>query len=319
MLCPFLLPAQEPFLEVTQYQEKAEIGDQVDIYIKLRQSENLVVNWPDVKESIEGLEVLHITGIDTAKQDGQLVLTQAIKVTAWDSGAYKIPSLPFSYSIKGDTVLNTANSPESIITFTRLPIDTSRAIAPIQEPLDVPYTFEEFLPYILTGVAVLILIITIFLLIRHYRKPKEKIVKQPPPIPAHVWALEKLKELENLKLWQNGAIKEYYISLTDIFRHYVERRYSIRAMESTTGELMADLKDQKVKRELLEQVEYMLREADMVKFAKATPPETDHVQNLEIAFSFVEKTKRRPEPQPAPEAIIAEEETQEDEIKTDTR
>ena len=31
-----------------------------------------------------------------------------------------------------------------------------------------------------------------------------------PKIPAHITALEKLKNLEDKKLWQSGEIKEYH-------------------------------------------------------------------------------------------------------------
>jgi hypothetical protein len=86
-----------------------------------------------------------------------------------------------------------------------------------------------------------------------------------------------LNNLEKRELWQKGAIKEYYSELTDIARNYIEEAIDIPAMESTTSELIAGLrkaslkKKMKVSPETLENLERVLMQADLVKFAKSKP------------------------------------------------
>jgi hypothetical protein len=86
-----------------------------------------------------------------------------------------------------------------------------------------------------------------------------------------------LQQLENKELWQKGEIKSYYSELTDIARNYIEEEIHIPAMESTTSELIEGLrraaKQQKLKlsNETVENLEKVLKQADLVKFAKVKP------------------------------------------------
>ncbi|WP_235921983.1 hypothetical protein [Flavobacterium phycosphaerae] len=86
-----------------------------------------------------------------------------------------------------------------------------------------------------------------------------------------------LQQLERKELWQKGEIKNYYSELTDIARNYIEEEIHIPAMESTTSELIEGLrkaaKQQKLKlsNETVANLEKVLMQADLVKFAKVKP------------------------------------------------
>ena len=86
-----------------------------------------------------------------------------------------------------------------------------------------------------------------------------------------------LNNLEKKELWQKGSVKEYYSELTDIARNYIEEAIEIPAMESTTSELIEALKRASLKKkmkispEILENLERVLKQADLVKFAKSKP------------------------------------------------
>ena len=76
---------------------------------------------------------------------------------------------------------------------------------------------------------------------------------------------------------QKGEIKEYYSELTDIARNYIEEAIHIPAMESTTSELIQAIRTASTKKkmtltpETVENLERVLRQADLVKFAKSKP------------------------------------------------
>ena len=73
---------------------------------------------------------------------------------------------------------------------------------------------------------------------------------------------------------ERGEVKEYYSELTDIARTYIEEAIEIPAMESTTDELIAAFKIAVVKKKLsltdetIKNLEKVLKQADLVKFAK---------------------------------------------------
>jgi hypothetical protein len=42
-----------------------------------------------------------------------------------------------------------------------------------------------------------------------------------------VAAINSLEQLKAMKLWQQGKVKEYYVALNDIERHYIEKRFQV--------------------------------------------------------------------------------------------
>ena len=101
----------------------------------------------------------------------------------------------------------------------------------------------------------------------------------------------KLKQLQDQELWQKGEVKPYQSELTYIIREYIENRYTIPALESTTGEILKDLKKVEYPDELVDKMREMLQLADMVKFAKANPPIEMHDRLLNYALEIVDRTK----------------------------
>ena len=99
--------------------------------------------------------------------------------------------------------------------------------------------------------------------------------------------------LQNLKargLWQGGQEKEYYSEITDIIRHYIDRRFNVNAMEMTTTQIMDLLNNEEVASSRTELRE-ILSLADFVKFAKFKPLADENEQVFRLAQSFLEKTK----------------------------
>ncbi|MBQ3174153.1 MAG: hypothetical protein IJB56_07625 [Alistipes sp.] len=127
--------------------------------------------------------------------------------------------------------------------------------------------------------------------IRRTLSRREAIVKPGPKIPPHVVAIKALVELKNRKLWQNGKYKHYYTALTDILRVYIGGRWGIGAMEMTTDEIIAALRDVELPLESRSNLVSIMRTADMVKFAKAEPAAEDNEDNYTKAYYFVENTK----------------------------
>ena len=104
------------------------------------------------------------------------------------------------------------------------------------------------------------------------QKIEEEIYKTPIEKATNL-----LNNLEKKELWQHGEVKAYYSELTDIVRNYIEEAIEIPAMESTTSELIEGLKTaskkkkMKLSQETIENLFVVLKQADLVKFAKSKP------------------------------------------------
>ena len=97
--------------------------------------------------------------------------------------------------------------------------------------------------------------------------------------------------LKNQKLWQNSKHKQYYSALSDILRTYIANAFSIGAMEMTTDEIIEALQDERISQKSKMDLVSILRDADLVKFAKATPEAEDNELAFDKAYYFVEETK----------------------------
>ena len=113
-----------------------------------------------------------------------------------------------------------------------------------------------------------------FALIQKNKKPKVEEIVYASPIEK---ATAHLKTLEKKSLVERGEVKAYYSELTDIVRTYIEEAIEIPAMESTTSELIEGLRNAakqkklKLSAETVENLEKVLKQADLVKFAKVKP------------------------------------------------
>jgi hypothetical protein len=160
---------------------------------------------------------------------------------------------------------------------------------------DLPFIFDEIRDYVIYGAIALIILglliwLIVWLIVRHLRN--RSVMPAPAPkIPPHVVANKALVELGHRKLWQKGKFKAYYTELTSILRAYISGRWNIGALEMTTDEIIAALRDVDMPTASRTDLITILRTADMVKFAKAEPEAEDNEENLSRAIYFVENTK----------------------------
>ncbi len=280
--------AQNSYVKVSFDTNKVLIGDQVNLIFEINSKKKIQIVNPIITDSIGKLIVVSKSKIDTLIKENDIVYKQKILLTSFDSGYFQIPSMQFLAIDKLDTSF--LNSNPLGINFSTLAIDTTKPIKDIKPPLEISFNILDYIWYIIAG----LLLITVILFVIRYlknRKPTEKVIPRfDPKIPAHIQALNDLKQLESEKLWQNAYFKEYHSRLTDILRLYLERRFNFLAMESTTTEILDEFAKVISSRDLLSNLKIILNIADMVKFAKQIPTPEDNIKTMEWARQIVEST-----------------------------
>ena len=276
------------------------IGDQVNLSLNFSFPSGTQIVWPSIKDTILGnIQVISRTKVDTSwfADKKNLLLTQKLRLTCFDSGFYTIPPIRFYYRNLPDTTIRFEQTEIQILTVHTLAVDTTLAIKPIKGPVKIPFSILEYMTWIIAGL--LFLAIAAFLLYYLIRRRKgEPIFLLRPSIKyqPHEWALIELEKLRTRKLWQAGKMKEYHTELTDILRKYIEDRFHLMAMESTTSEILEDLEEKTgILKEYRTILGRILSMADLVKFAKYLPLQEDHEQSMEDAVGFINKTFATPE------------------------
>jgi hypothetical protein len=272
------------------------IGDQVKLHLKVNLPAKYNLHWPNIGDTIiRNLLVLGRTKIDSvwSADKKELVLSQDLLLTSFDSGFYTIPPIRFFYSAPPDTVKSFSQTRLIFLSVNTVKVDTTQAIKPIKGPIKVPWTMKEILKWILMGaLAVCILGLIVYVIGKRKRsQPVFSLKTKVHQLPPHEVALNALEALRLKKLWQAGRMKEYYTELTEILRVYLEERYLIKALESTTTEIIQSLKaGLEIPAELLTRLNTMLVLADMVKFAKERPLPDENESVLANAMEFIRST-----------------------------
>lgn len=260
--------AQQKQITTTIDTTKNKIGAEFKLSVTALVNSSSKVVFPKLK-NIGSLEVIESYPIDTVKKNDQYELIKKYGLTQFDSGKYTIPSIQILIDKKPfltDSI---------VVEVAAVKVDTLQQkmydikdIAPVDEGLG------NWWKYVLGLVLIALIGAGVYWFIKKRQKKSiaEKVYKTPIEK-----ATSLLNNLEKKELWQKGEIKEYYSELTDIARNYIEEAIDVPAMESTTSELIVALQAASIKKkmtvspETVSNLERVLRQADLVKFAKSKP------------------------------------------------
>jgi hypothetical protein len=240
------------------------IGEQFQLKISVNETQNVIIP----KIQLKGLEIIDSTKVDTLKNS----LIRRYILTGFDSGAFYIPQQQIF--VKNQAFLTDS----LLVNVATIAIDTTKVKKfPIKTIKKEPFTFDDFKIYLYILLAILAIIgFWIYWFVIRKRKTTED-APTYRTLPPYEEALLKLNELDEKLLWQNNKIKEYYSELTEIIRGYIERELKVPALENTTDEVLEIIKDFKksdtieTSKETIAKLKDLLREADLVKFAKSKP------------------------------------------------
>jgi hypothetical protein len=209
-----------------------------------------------------------------------------------------IPSLPFYIQSKAstDTVFTDQHTLQFMSVITPPAAGSKDSTVDIKDlkPQQIagnPPKFWLWITIILGSAAILM---ALMLYLSSKFKKKEII---PPPIPPYEEAIMALGVLHGKRLLEKGLIREYVFELSEIFKRYIERRFSTNASEFTTEEMIAWAGASGLDKKLKSSLEWFFRTTDPVKFARIIP-DSDTVSRFSNEVTiFLEST--RPLPQPA--------------------
>lgn len=272
------------------------IGDRVILQVEVTKDIVQQVVFP----AFEGgtldstyIEILEEKQIDTVAREGRMhTINKEYHITSFDAGNFSLGHFPVL--LVDTNVVDTLASIDSIyLVVNTYEIDTlTQVIVDIVPPLHTPVKLGEFSRYASYGIVALILIaLLVIYIIRKIAQYRNRYVEEVvTPEAAHLKAIKALEALVSQKLWQSGHHKQYYTSLADIVRTYIEERYQVSALEKVTDEILDEMKPVTDARSF-KRLSDLLSTADFVKFAKHIPAADDNEDNYNNAYYFIEDTK----------------------------
>ncbi|MBQ6728984.1 MAG: hypothetical protein IJQ83_02510 [Bacteroidales bacterium] len=316
------LKAQNVEVEGKVNDTKVQVGKPFTLDLSLKVPYGWFVEWNDfaIDTLSEQLDIIKRSEVErTADADSNVIVKQQLTLMTFDTGQIQVPPVALTYAKSFDDPdrLKAYTDPINLYS-TTMSVDTTMAYKPIVEPIAAPVQMKEVFPWIL---AVLLLALVVFGIWywRKHRKTKvdaDGNIVRGPVIPPYDKAVGDLEQLRQQKLWQSGKVKEYFSSLTDIAREYIEGQFGVNAVEMTTDDILEEVKPLHFSQETYNKLKNTMEVADLVKFAKysAANLESENAMNSMTEFvneSYAQFQKRKAEE----EARLAEQQKQKQEVK----
>jgi len=222
--------------------------------------------------------------------DGRHRMRVACDLILFDSGRVDLPTWPVSIAGPNGLSYDDASPALQVEAVAPLVGDQPR---PIKPPEKVNYNWPRTLLIAgaaLAAIAALSALAYLIVRLVKGRKNAGPKAKPAPDEPADVRALRRLADplLDN-HLFKQDA-NSYYTELTEIVREYLERRFTVPALEQTSAEILGavervDLKGHQP------YLRALLMVADLAKFAEVPPPQSQWLPDRENARRLVVDTR----------------------------
>ncbi len=192
-----------------------------------------------------------------------------LKAIIWDSGTFAFPALRIN--TESNTLISDSLLIESQLEKKKEGVDLYEIRESFIDVKDAEKKASEASEkskkwlYILILLSVLIVFVIIFFFVRKVRnKKKDNVFRELSLADRAILAID---ELEKLELWKQNRHKEHFVELSFILRSYFSSHYQLNLLEKTTTETQILLKQVGVTTLNLLQIEFVLKHADLVKFA----------------------------------------------------
>ena len=209
-----------------------------------------------------------------------------ITLIAFDADTLSLPPLAIRLQGGGKALTN----PLQLVVLPTPSPDELPDMADIEDIRREPTRWTDYWPWAAGALSIVLLLGLLFWqAARLGRKKGGAQSRSVAPLP-HLLALRRLEALTQKRLWQQGQVKEYYAELTHILRSFLEQRYQIPALESTSDALLALLAHTDFPEPQVALLRELLTQADLAKFAKSVPPTAYHHQAWQVVRQAVAAT-----------------------------
>lgn len=236
------------------------LGEQTSLTLySVADKGDFIKNWPNYPDTFNHIEIIKRGKIDSNIVGNNKRYSQVILLTSFDSGSWIIPAIPYS--------IGQVNEKTAEISLSVNPVQLEGTnYNDIKEIIEVPGPGIDWLFWILVILGALIPIV-LFVIWWKNRKIKGIPTSKKPVEPPYEWAMKQLKILEEANLPMQGEMKQYYIRLYNIYRHYLSATLGKRILHSSTDDILITIRHQ-MSAEDFTNISVVLRIADAVKFAK---------------------------------------------------
>lgn len=273
-----------------------QVGKPFTLDLSLKVPYGWFVEWNDFAQDAlsDQIDIIKRGNVErTADADSNVIVQQQLTLMTFDTGRVELPSVGLSYAQSFDDPDRLMAYTEPIdLHVTTIAVDTLQPYRPIVPPIAAPIRMKEVFPWILAVLLAVLLGLGIWLFLKRRKAhvDADGNIIRGPVIPPYDKAVDDLKRLREEKMWQSGKVKEYFSSLTDIAREYIEGQFGVNAVEMTTDDILEEIKPLHFSKETYNKLKDTMEVADLVKFAKYSASTLESDTALSSMTEFVNES-----------------------------
>ncbi len=283
VLCLTMTTQAQETIRAQVSRDSIRIGEQIEYTIEIPTAVLTGEDFTVFADSIGAFTVVSPTDIDSTED---LVFLRTV-LTVFDSGVWTLPAYKYGEM----------SSPSLTIYTATVPVDTAQPFRDIYGLKEVKKPGASYAWFWL------LLLIPLFYFL--YKKYKNRTPAPSSDLPIqkvgtpYERAVAAVDELEEQEPWRDPLqVKNYYDQLTDIMRQYFSEEFGVQAMESTSTELLQNIKQYSQINQRREDIRWVLQQADLAKFAESRPTidvSEDALSRVKFILKWTRPRDRKPE------------------------
>lgn len=256
-------------VEINCSQNTIHVGDSFDFQIKIISDKKIIIDFNSIDQYMKQFHKRKFKS-NEYQQESQWIYEFNYELSLFDIGKQAIGPFMIQYTLdakpKGIQVPKTELMVQSLLDLTSTQLSMKNYPDPMQFGLDFRTRF------IIIFVAI-ILFIGLVLMIQYIQRKKQSKTnfKQLDLISIEEKVLGKIQSLKLSRYLQDGYFQKYYDEVSLILRLYVSKNYQFSALDFTTNEIIRYLRDLAAETEDQLIIDNILKQCDLVKFAKLMP------------------------------------------------
>jgi hypothetical protein len=267
---------------------KATIGDEIRLLVQVERPRAYSVAVPAGEQRLDPFEVKRVEATPFVDGKNRVRETFVVVLTVFELGELEIPPVMVKYKDGSGREGYLLGPPAAVkvVSVGKKAADKDD-IRPIKGPVSLSMAaLRVWALSLLAFFLSVVLAVKVYWRIRN-RREIDLESRKPP----HERAALELGRLWKRNYLENGKAKEFYSELADILRRYLERQFTIEALEQTSFEIVRSLKEKEFAGEAVSRASELLEQSDLVKFAAFVPSRRRADELAARLSEFVDLTK----------------------------
>lgn len=272
------------------------IGDTVTLTIEVVAEEGVEVLMPDFGDALDRFTIVDFAPRETIDDQGRTIAKQTYRLDPPSSGKHVVPPILVEYVDRRPGMQSAPDGLDAYEVLTdRIPFEVASVLPDadaknLKPPLGELAPLEPAAPArwpIWVAIGVLLLAIIPFI-VRAIMAARRRQRRRS----AYDVATSRLGKLLRCPRRTEEEIVRFFVGLSFIIRQYIEDRFEMRAPELTTEEFLASIgQSPDFSSEHQGLLREFLKQADLVKFARAKPSDDEIQRSIEHVRRFLEDTR----------------------------